>query len=336
MRLNTANRSFFALVATALVPYGLLGLFGCGLLSVVGYRLAADGLSGLERPGQDLRPAVVFFAVVATGTVIAGLSVRRQLAATRALASAVAERTLPLPPELARAADRARIGGRLDLVDDRQPFSFTHGLVWSRVAVSRGLVDAASATELEAVLHHEAYHVRNWDTVKVVVARAAPSAFFFLPALGHLRDRYLAGRELAADRRAVRAAGDGALAGALCKVVDGPAGLDLGAAAALGGSGFLEQRVAQLEGGHEPPLPRLPRLPRPALWLTVTGLVGLVSAFVLTVARAGTDMLSMDRSMPSSVAGSALTVLGSAVCMAAVVLVAVAVTRRGARHRPAG
>lgn len=42
MKLNSANRSFFALVATALVPYGLLGVLGCGLLSVVAVRLAAD------------------------------------------------------------------------------------------------------------------------------------------------------------------------------------------------------------------------------------------------------------------------------------------------------
>jgi beta-lactamase regulating signal transducer with metallopeptidase domain len=272
VRLNSANRSFFTLVAAALVPYGLLGLFGCGLLSVVGYRLAADGFAGLQRGGQDLRPAALFFAAVATGTIVAGRSIHRQMAATRELSAAVAARTVPLAPAVEEASIRVGLTGRVDVIDDEQPYSFTYGLGTPRVAVSSGLVDAVGTEELAAVLHHERYHVDNADTLKVVVARAAPPAFFFLPALRHLRDRYLAGRELAADRAAVRGSGDRALAGALFKTLEGPVWIDLGAAAALGG-GVLEHRVEQLEDGREPPLPRVPRRER---WLTAAGLVALV------------------------------------------------------------
>ena len=106
MRLDSANRSFFMLAATALVPYVLLGVFGCGLLSVAGYRLATNGLAGLNRNGQDLRPGVVFFALVTTGTVVAALSVRRQVRATRALAQSLRGRALPVQPEVAAAAER--------------------------------------------------------------------------------------------------------------------------------------------------------------------------------------------------------------------------------------
>ncbi len=333
MRLNSANRSFFALVATALVPYTLLGLFGCALVPVVAYRLATDGLSGLQRQSQDLRPAALFVAVVAIGTVIGGLSVRRQLVATRALSALVAERIEPLPLALSDAACRAGLGGRLDLVDDAPPYSFTYGLMSPRVAISRGLVDTASGAELDAVLHHERYHVRNRDTVKVVIARAAPSAFLFLPALRHLRDRYLAGRELAADRAAIRASGPEALAGALYKVLDGPDSVDLGAAAALGGTGVLDHRVEQLEVGREP---RLAPVPRPVRWLTAAGVGALGSAFVLSVGVGGTDVMSMDGSMSRGSAGG-LTVLGMGVCTAVVVLVAVFALRLyGRRHRHAG
>jgi len=65
---DSANRSFFTLAATALVPYVLLGVFGCGVLSLAAYRVASDGLSGLQRDGPDLRPAVVFFALVTAGS----------------------------------------------------------------------------------------------------------------------------------------------------------------------------------------------------------------------------------------------------------------------------
>jgi len=102
MSSNAANRSFFSLVAIALVPYALLGLFGCGVLSLVAYRLATDGWGGLTSGGQDLRPALAFFAVVATGTLVGGRSVWRQIVATRDLAAEVASRRVESPPRLRR------------------------------------------------------------------------------------------------------------------------------------------------------------------------------------------------------------------------------------------
>lgn len=328
MRLNVANRSFFALVATALVPYGLLALFGCGVLSVALYRLAAEGPAGLHRDGQDLRPAVVFFAIVVAGAVGAVRSVRRQVQATGHLAEEVAARRLQVSPAAAQAAATARVTGRVDVVDDDQPYSFTYGLLRPRIAVSSGLIDAARADELVAVLEHERYHLRNADTVKAVVARAAPSAFVFLPALSHLRDRYLTGRELAADRAAVRSTSRHALAGALVKVLHEPASGDLHTAAALGG-GVLEQRVAQLEDGTEPALPRVPPAAR---WLTVVGLAALTALFVVAVAVGGPAVVSMDNSMSGSMGGDALGVVGGAACSAAVLAV-VGLGARGVRRR---
>src|SRR5205807_10105183 len=99
---------------------------------------------------------------------------------------------------------------------------------------------------------HERYHVRNLDPLKVLLVRALPATFFFVPALAALRSRYVAGRELAADRRAVQECGRGPLVGALLKVVRGPAWSELEVAAAIGGPELLEVRVAQLESGREP------------------------------------------------------------------------------------
>lgn len=332
MRVNAANRSFFALAAMALVPYVALGVFGCAVLSLVAYRIGTEGWAGLTGDGKDLRPAVGFFAVVAVGTVIGGRSVLRQVTATRVLAADVAGRAVPLPAAVQHAADRAGLAGRIDVVADLQPYSFTYGLAAPRVAVSTGLVDAVDVEELEAVLHHEGYHVRSADTVKCVVARAAPSAFFFLPALGHLRDRYLYGRELAADRAAVNATGERALAGALFKTLEGPSWADLGAAAALGG-GALEHRVEQLEVGVEPALPRVPRR---AVWLTAAAVAGLVGLVALTVAGAGPDAMAMDGSMPASGGGVAMTVAGGLACSAALVGLAVVALGGARRHRDAG
>jgi Zn-dependent protease with chaperone function len=327
-RLDSANRNFFALVSIALVPYVLLGLFGCGVLSLAGYRLATDGLTGLNRDGQDLRPAVVFFAVVTAGTVAAAVSVRRQVRATRALASTLGLHKLTPPETVTEAAQRSGLGGRVDLIDDPEPFSFTYGLRSPRVAISRGLAENLDLEQIAAVLLHERYHVGNHDTLKMVVARAAAVAFFFLPALPHLRSRYLAGRELAADRAALDTVGTRTLAGALYQVLERSTPSGFGAAAALGGAEFLELRVAQLETGDEPQLGQIPRWP---LAVTVAGLALLTILFAVTAARTdGAATMMGDRNQPG---GTAIAVLGGVLCMTSWVALGMFVVRRVISHK---
>lgn len=335
MRLNSANRSFFTLAGIVLVPYALLGVFGCGLLSLVVYRLAHDGIAGLHRDGQDLRPAALFFAVVTTGTVVGVLSLRRQVRATRRLSRWVDDRATVITPAIAECARRAELDERVVVIDEDHPCSFTFGLVGAKVAISTGLADRIGADELDAVLEHERYHVRANDTVKVVIARAGAAAFFFLPVLGHLRDRYLSGRELAADRRAIQAVGERSLAGALYRATEGPSFAEFGAAAALGGSAFLDERVEQLEHGEEPAM--MP-LPRRALGVTAVGLTALTIAFALAIANGGAnDAMSMNGSMRMSAGWGTVTgVLGGIACTAGWVAVAFLVVRRGRRHLPFG
>jgi Zn-dependent protease with chaperone function len=132
------------------------------------------------------------------------------------------------------AAERAGLRGRVKLLDCDERFSFAYGALDPRVAVSRGLREAAQPDELDAALEHERYHVRNLDPLKVLLARALPATFYYAPALSALKQRYVAGRELAADRRAYRSCGRKPLAGALFKVVRGPSWPELQTAAAIG------------------------------------------------------------------------------------------------------
>jgi hypothetical protein len=120
--------------------------------------------------------------------------------------------------------------------------------------------------------------------LKVLIVRALPATFFFLPALGALRARYVAGRELAADRRAVRACGRKPLVGALMKVVRGPAWSELEVAAAIGGSELLDLRVAQLESGQEP---KLAGLTLPDAALSVFGALVFAGVFVASIVGFG-------------------------------------------------
>ena len=257
MRLNSANRAFAGIVVVAAVVFGVFAATACWIFSMVVYKVAADGVSALTQLGSVA--ALLLIVLLVATNVLALRSFRAQAANTRRLKRWVGDRSVAVPPSLADAARAAGLEGRVDLVDAEGAFSFTYGMSQPRVAVSRGLIESVSDEELTAVLDHERYHVSNYDPLKVVVARSLPDSLFFLPALSELRGRYVAARELAADRRAMRRAGPAPLAGALHKVIAGPPDVDLGAAAAIGGDEALDARVTQLESGTEPPMAPISR-----------------------------------------------------------------------------
>jgi Zn-dependent protease with chaperone function len=311
MRLDTANRSFGALVIFCL----LLGVYvfccaaGCVLVPLIASRVADHGIGGLADGSHNLLAAVLFVILVGAGAVLGARSLWRQITASRTLALRVDSLAMSLPRELEQAAGAAGLAGRVVLVDSTESFSFAYGALTPRVAVSRGLLEGFAANELQAVLEHERYHVRNLDPLKVLIVRALPATFFFLPALGALRTRYIAGRELAADRRAVQACGRKPLVGALMKVVRGPAWSELEVAAAIGGSELLDLRVAQLESGHEP---RLAGLTSTDAVLSVFGALGFTAVFVASIVGFG------GASAVSQATGTGMSVgdvLGGAMCV---------------------
>ena len=250
MRLNTANRAFTAIVGLSVATFTLFALMACWIFGIFLYRLATDGLATFT--SWSTAPAVVLLALLVTSNALVLRSWRAHAVNTRSLAGWVRAHEVPVPELVRQAAAGASLERRLVAVEDDAAFSFTYGLSQPRVAVSRGLWESLDGDELAAVLEHERYHVVNHDPLKVVLARSLPSALFFLPALRDLRERSVAARELAADRRAVAATGRQGLAGALFKVVAGPRTIALGATAAIGGDEALDARVEQLETGAEP------------------------------------------------------------------------------------
>jgi beta-lactamase regulating signal transducer with metallopeptidase domain len=313
--LDTANRSFWRLVVVAFAPYLVVAALCCGVAAVGAY---------LVRSGLESRVVfgVVVAAVIVTVVVLAraGLSLLHQFAATRAFEAQLARDRLSPGPTLVAAAQRTRLP-RVDLVDDDRAYSLTYGLAAPRVVVSRGLVERIDPEQLEAVFVHERYHVRNLDPLKVLIARVLRAALFFLPALGTLHDRYLAGRELAADRAAYRAHGKRPLAGALYEVAASPEAT-AGPAAAIGGGDLLEFRLAQLETDREPPLPRIRRGSMVATGLGVIAMT--VAIAVIAGLVAGSATFGGD--------GGVLGLLGMLACGGVWALVAVLIWHRLARR----
>lgn len=130
-------------------------------------------------------------------------------------------------------------GTRLYLTPAKQPAAFCAGLVRPRIVISSGLLEALAVEEQAAAVWHEAHHARQREPLKCLVGRLAATAFFWLPLLRDLLERYLLAKELAADRLAIRQVGLPALAGALFAAAPAPTG-------ALGLTDLASARVARL------------------------------------------------------------------------------------------
>jgi Zn-dependent protease with chaperone function len=285
MRLDRANRSFLAIMGVALLlgAFVLCGAMGGVLVPLIVARASHGGLVGLPHGDASLLPALVFVVWIAAGLGLGGRSFARQVVASRELARRVSDLAVSAPAELIGAVTQSGLDGRVVLIDASDSFSFVYGILTPRVAVSCGLLEGASRAELRAVLEHERYHVCNLDPMKVLLVRTLSAAMFFLPALDSLRARYAAGRELAADRRAVAVCGRWPLAGALLKVARSPEWSEQGVAAA-GSPELLDVRVVQLETGTEP-RPVVLGVRRVVFSLMGTGL--LAAVFLLSVSSFG-------------------------------------------------
>lgn len=160
MKLDSANRSFLALMSIALLlgTIVLCGAAGDVLLPLILTRISHAGLGGLPYSRASL-PVLVFAVLVTVALGLGGHSLIRQGLASHRLAHRVRELAVPLPEETRRAAAQTGLQGRVGVLDAPEPFSFVYGILTPRVALSRGLLESTSHEELRAVLEHERYHV---------------------------------------------------------------------------------------------------------------------------------------------------------------------------------
>src|SRR5437867_7801422 len=139
MRLNSGNRAFLTLMVVAVGGLVAAGMAACCVLGIVAYRVATGGAGALSKQGLDPRATLVFLGVLATGSALGLISLRRQLVGSRRLAARVRAARAEVPNALTATAARCGLGARVDVVETRDAFSFTHGLLAPRAVVSTGL-----------------------------------------------------------------------------------------------------------------------------------------------------------------------------------------------------
>jgi Zn-dependent protease with chaperone function len=280
---DRGNRAFWTLVAVSMVIRATMAYAACCLTMALAWQVTHRGtgalLSGSAWAGS------VLLALSVVGTVRSAVRLRKGLLATRAVSQEVRARgdsTGAGTPRVIGAVARAGLASRITVVGSKASFAFTYGLFRPRVAVSSGLVMTATERELNAVLAHEAEHVRGRDPLRTLIADLLAAHHFTLPLLSHLRASFTAARELTADRRAVADCGTPAVAGALLKVSGMPGWAVAVPATAMGTPELLGARIAQLEAG------RPPRPAPPTRWRVVASAAG---AFAYAWALAGSAVL---------------------------------------------
>lgn len=250
MRADRAFRDLLlcaALAATAVGVPLLITLFPGPLHQLVhSYNgLAQACAASLYRLGLELPPlGAPVLAIAGVSTLAGVIAIARVSLRTSYLLRG--RRVVPAPPAVADAAMLVGIGADVRCIADGRPVAYCAGLLWPRVWISTGAAAALERDELEAVLLHEAYHVRHRDPLRVFIAVLLQRTFFCFPMVRTLGVRFALAKELDADRGVVEAqGGPAALAGALSVLGRGsfPAH-----GAALGAWSSSTARVDQLCG----------------------------------------------------------------------------------------
>ncbi|MBI3486205.1 M48 family metalloprotease [Candidatus Daviesbacteria bacterium] len=152
-----------------------------------------------------------------------------------------------LPNSVKKIAGELNLNGRIDVIKDKNRFSFCYGIIRPRICLSTGFIKVLNNEELKAVLLHESYHLRNYDPLKIVIGRAASRMLFFIPALGDIQKYYALSKEIAADNMTIKNTGKQPILSSLSKLItlNNP---KFSGVAAFASSDDLEMRIKYLTG----------------------------------------------------------------------------------------
>ncbi|UQZ86340.1 Regulatory protein BlaR1 [Paenibacillus konkukensis] len=134
--------------------------------------------------------------------------------------------------ELTRQICEQHGGGHpsITVVRSPAPMAFAAGFWKPQIVLSTGLLELLDPSELEAVIHHETFHRKHGDPLKIFLLSLLASVMWYLPILKSFHQNYKIVREILADNYAIDKLGGSAdLGGALLKLLKGqtPANLSI-------------------------------------------------------------------------------------------------------------
>lgn len=251
-----------SLTGWAFLPAGWLACAGLELTGLLtspspgGCQAGASWFGIQAGPWQLLGTAVV--AVVLGPLAWHGL---RAVTATRA--------TELRGPALAGARRQSlRDGGSVWILPHPTPLAFASGVLRSRAVVTTGLLDLLDPVEREAVLEHEAAHIRLGHPRLLLLGAVVARAYGFLPPVRRAWAELRRHVEAAADDEAARRVGTAPLLSALARVTLATASSATGWAG-FGDAEHLRYRIRRLQ--------QPPHQPAVGINVTIVAAAGLLA-----------------------------------------------------------
>lgn len=227
----TARTNFLLCLALSAIPFGvgIFGVFQFASLSAAenaeASAVAEVCLLAYRRTVDTAGHVVTYGAIVLLLTLLAScaLAIVRSWLETRRLQSLG---TTPAESSKWRTVQEFRSRflprSQIELFSAPEPMAITVGYFSPRILLSSGLLETLDDQEIEAVLHHEAAHVRRLDPLRAFVTDACRSTLPFVPLIRYAASRFEVKKEVEADAAAIAAIGSPApLASALAKVIAG-------------------------------------------------------------------------------------------------------------------
>jgi len=92
-----------------------------------------------------------------------------------------------LPNNLKKIIDKYDLPyNSIEVVKNNKLTAYTIGLFKSKIVVSAALIAKLSQEQLEAVVLHELYHIRNRHLLGLLLSKLVSSFFFFIPLVEYL------------------------------------------------------------------------------------------------------------------------------------------------------
>lgn len=317
--LVAATAAVGALLTAGLAALGIAGVLSLAAMLVGVFSMCVFFLAEAHRVPLSSLVLVMLVGASLVAFLRTLLSYRREQRLLRRLPLV----RLPAGP-LAQIAEEAGIS--VYLTPARRPAAFCFGLLRPKVVLTAGLLARLGVEEQQAALLHELQHARVREPLRCLLARLAVNAFFWLPALRDLFERYVLVKEVAADRYAAARTSSAALAGALCAVAGQPS-----PTGAIGLGELADARVFRLlEPGSR--LPSLFRVGRLVISLGVAPLLALPAIFPARIDLSQTASLR-GMLLSSSVHGLA-GMAAASLCNLAILAALFVLARRLGRNRP--
>jgi beta-lactamase regulating signal transducer with metallopeptidase domain len=241
-----ADRAFGILFGLAIVASVILVALLITLVPRVEHLFAR----GAEDTADLVAALMLFLATC--GIALGVFSLFRQIVATAVLIRSLVARKVPTAGHVQAIGRDLGLEDRIDVVADERPFSFCYWFFRPRICLSTALVERLDADELRAVLHHERYHLRQRDPLRIVVARYFAAGLYVVPVVDELLGFYALQKEIAADEESVRAEGSvTTLASALYKLLPEADEVSLGLLVPVSSLSVTEARIDQLVAGRQ-------------------------------------------------------------------------------------